>query len=55
MFPQFRKRLNNESDYKNRVSPEIEYCSIVYMGVQAQGKEDEWFLKFQFWPLLTFF
>ena len=41
MFSQFRKRWNNENDNKNRVSPEIENCSILYMGVQAQGKGDE--------------
>ena len=38
MFSQFRKRLNNESDYKNRVSPETAYCSKVYMGAQVQGR-----------------
>ena len=40
MFSQFQKSWNNESDYKNWVSPDTEYCTNVYMGVQAQGKGD---------------
>ena len=55
MFSQFRKRWNNENDDKNRFSSETEYGTNVYMGVQAQGKGDEYFLKFQFWHFLTVF